>query len=55
MADPIEYERNASETLPRDVYLPAVTVPPRFERIERVVNDIFDLHGVVLIPDSHDD
>ncbi len=36
-----------------DFYLPAVALPPNFSRIESVVSDLFDLHGVVLIPDSY--
>ena len=36
-----------------DFYLPAVTLPPNFGRIESVVSDLFDFHGVVLIPDSY--
>jgi len=36
-----------------DFYLPAVALPPNFSRIEAVVSDLFDLHGVVLIPDSY--
>ncbi|EMA08801.1 hypothetical protein SAMN05443574_1202 [Haloarcula vallismortis] len=36
-----------------DFYLPAVALPPNFDRIESVVSDLFDFHGVVLIPDSY--
>ncbi|WP_191906203.1 MULTISPECIES: hypothetical protein [unclassified Haloarcula] len=36
-----------------DFYLPAVALPPNFGRIESVVSDLLDLHGVVLIPDSY--
>jgi len=36
-----------------DFYLPAVALPPNFSRIEAVVSDLFDFHGVVLIPDSY--
>ena len=36
-----------------DFYLPAVALPPNFGRIESVVSDLFDFHGVVLIPDSY--
>ena len=34
-------------------YMPAVTLPPHLDRIEDVVSDIFDFHGVVLIPDNY--
>lgn len=34
-------------------YLPAVTLPPSLDRIEAVVEDLFDFHGVVPIPDSY--
>ena len=36
-----------------DFYLPAVALPPNFSRIEAAVSDLFDFHGVVLIPDSY--
>ncbi|WP_367175294.1 hypothetical protein [Haloarcula rubripromontorii] len=36
-----------------DFYLPAVALPPNFGRIESFVSDLFDFHGVVLIPDSY--
>ncbi|WP_276273255.1 hypothetical protein [Haloarcula litorea] len=36
-------------------YLPAVALPPNLDRIEAVVEDLFDLHGVVLIPDSYNE
>ncbi|MFB6224122.1 MAG: hypothetical protein ABEH86_10690 [Haloarcula sp.] len=36
-----------------DFYLPAMTLPPNFGRIEDIVTDLFDFHGVVLIPDSY--
>jgi len=36
-----------------DFYLPAVALPPDLGRIEAVVSDLFDFHGVVLIPDSY--
>ncbi|WP_434531870.1 hypothetical protein ACODNH_22255 [Haloarcula sp. NS06] len=36
-----------------DFYLPAVALPPNFGRFESVVSDLFDFHGVVLIPDSY--
>lgn len=36
-----------------DFYLPAVALPPDLGRIEAVVTDLFDVHGVVLIPDSY--
>ncbi|GCF15311.1 hypothetical protein Harman_32460 [Haloarcula mannanilytica] len=36
-----------------DFYLPAVALPPNFSRIEAVVSNLFDFHGVVLIPDSY--
>jgi hypothetical protein len=41
-----------SETLP-NVYLPAVSAQPQLRRFERFVTDLFDFHGVVLIPDSY--
>lgn len=38
-----------------DFYLPAVALPPNFSRIEAIVSDLFDFHGVVLIPDSYNE
>lgn len=34
-------------------YLPAVTVPPNLDRIEAFVEELFDFHGVVPIPDTY--
>ncbi|MDS0280740.1 hypothetical protein [Haloarcula onubensis] len=34
-------------------YLPAVTLPPNLDRIEAVVEDLLDFHGVVPIPTSY--
>lgn len=36
-----------------EFYLPAVAMAPSLGRIEEVVTDLFDFHGVVLIPDSY--
>lgn len=36
-----------------DIYLPAVALPPNFGRLEAFLGDLFDFHGVVLIPDSY--
>jgi len=33
-----------------DIYLPAVTLPPNFGRLERIANDLFDFHGIVRMP-----
>jgi hypothetical protein len=42
------------ETYPSaDFYLPAVTTEAHFRRLEKVVNNLLDFHGVVLIPDSY--
>jgi hypothetical protein len=38
---------------PEKFYLPAVTVPPKLDRIEAFVDDCFDFHGVVPIPTSY--
>ena len=34
-------------------YLPAVTVPRNMSRVEAFIEDLFDFHGVVPIPDSY--
>ena len=45
----------ADEPVDSKFYLPAVAVPPNLGRIEAVVEDLFDFHGVVLIPDSYNE
>ncbi|WP_254274527.1 hypothetical protein [Haloarcula marina] len=42
-----------TETTDMKFYLPATALPPNLDRIEAVVEDLFDFHGVVLIPDSY--
>lgn len=34
-------------------YIPAATLPPNLGRIETMVENLFDFHGVVLIPDTY--
>ena len=34
-------------------YHPAATAPPNLGRVELFVEDLFDFHGVVPIPDSY--
>jgi hypothetical protein len=54
-------ERRSPDALERtdatepNIYLPAVTLPPNFGRLERFVNDLFSLHDVVLVPDRTDE
>lgn len=43
---------DASTTID-DLYLPAVSVPTSFDRIEAFLQKHFSLHGVVLIPDTY--
>ena len=38
---------------PEKFYLPAMTVPPQLDRIEAVLDDLLDWHGVVRIPDTY--
>lgn len=40
------------EPVEEKFYLPSMSLPPRLERIEAIVADLFDFHGVVLIPDD---
>lgn len=44
-----------TDTTEPDIYLPAVSLPPNFGRLERFVSDLFSLHGVVRIPESTDE
>ncbi|WP_324759372.1 hypothetical protein [Haloarcula montana] len=46
-------ETNQDEFDEHDFYLPAVALPPNLDRIEAVVSDLFETHGVVLIPDTY--
>lgn len=34
-------------------YLPAVAARPDFGRVEAVLKDLFEGHGVVLVPDTY--
>ncbi|MBX0324436.1 hypothetical protein EGH21_15510 [Halomicroarcula sp. F13] len=45
--------QDEKSTTTEKFYMPAVTLPPHLDRIEDVVSDVFDFHGVVLIPDSY--
>jgi len=38
---------------PEKFYLPAVTMPTHLGRVEALVDDLFDFHGVVPIPTSY--
>ncbi|WP_175055176.1 MULTISPECIES: hypothetical protein [Haloarcula] len=53
MSEPQNQSTADSEFSNVDFYLPAVALPPNFGRIEAAVSDLFDFHGVVLIPDSY--
>lgn len=47
--EPTATDANATEKF----YLPSISLPPQFDRIEGVVADLFDFHGVVLIPEEN--
>jgi hypothetical protein len=55
MNDTSHTETNPGELDDYDFYLPAVTLPPNLDRIEAVVTDLLDVHGVVLIPDTYNE
>jgi hypothetical protein len=38
-----------------DIYLPAVAIPSSPSRIEEVLDDLLDLHGIVPIPDTYNE
>jgi hypothetical protein len=42
--------RRPADEANSNIYLPAVSLPPNFGRLERVVSGVFDLHGVVRLP-----
>ncbi|MHC3381304.1 hypothetical protein [Haloarcula sp. H-GB5] len=53
MSKPQNHSTADSKFSSYDFYLPAVALPPNFSRIEAAVSDLFDFHGVVLIPESY--
>ncbi|EMA26320.1 hypothetical protein [Haloarcula argentinensis] len=53
MSEPQNHSTTDSKFSNDDFYLPAVALPPNFSRIEAAVSDLFDFHGVVLIPESY--
>ncbi|MBX0297749.1 hypothetical protein [Haloarcula nitratireducens] len=46
-------DETRDETPTEKFYLPAVAFTPTFDCIENFVEDAFDFHGVVLIPESY--
>lgn len=44
---------NETQTSDNEIYLPAMALHPNFGQIEEFVTELFDFHGVVLIPDSY--
>lgn len=46
-------ETTTTNEMPEKFYLPAVTLPSSRNRIEAVVEDLFDFHGVVPIPTTY--
>jgi hypothetical protein len=46
-----ELSVESSDTSGADIYLPAVSLPPRFERVERAVSDLFGRRGFLPVQD----
>lgn len=46
-------EPNTTNETPEKFYLPAVTLPTSRSRVEAVVENLFDFHGVVPIPTTY--
>lgn len=53
MSELTKFDADASEKENTDFYLPATAVSPNFDRIGNVVGDVFNFHGVVLLPDTY--
>ncbi|MFC4360551.1 hypothetical protein ACFO0N_21600 [Halobium salinum] len=53
MSELTEFDSNASEKTDTDFYLPAAAISPDLDRIDEIVGNLFDFHGVVLIPDTY--
>jgi hypothetical protein len=49
------HESPSREESPDKFYLPAVAPSPDWDRIEAIVAELSDFHGVVPIPISYDD
>ncbi|MDS0300738.1 hypothetical protein NDI76_18475 [Halogeometricum sp. S1BR25-6] len=54
MSELTKFNADVSEKENTNFYLPATAVSPSLDRISNVVDDLFDLHGVVLVPDTYD-
>lgn len=54
MSELTEFSADANEKENTDFYLPATAVSPNVEYIGKVVGDVLNFHGVVLIPDTYD-
>lgn len=44
---------SGAESTNDQIYLPAVSLPPRFGRVERFLADRFGSHGLIPIPRSY--
>ena len=53
MSELTEFNTAANEKETTDFYLPASAVSPDFDRINDVVDDLFNFHGVVLISETY--
>lgn len=53
MNDKTNPPRDTDERTETDFYLPAVAVSPGLDKFAAVVGDLFDTHGVVLIPTTY--
>jgi hypothetical protein len=53
MSNRASHPTNSTEPTNDSVYLPAVALPPRFERVERVLTSRFGSHGLIPIPRTY--
>jgi len=53
MSEPTDSATTRSQSDDPDFYIPATPAAPSFDRLDEIVTDLFDFHGVVLIPDSY--
>lgn len=49
MSEKQQYSGTHEEAVADEIYLPAVSIPPAFSHIERVVTRLFDSRGVARV------
>lgn len=55
MAKPTEFDEPSQDRAETRFYLPAVTASRDIDRLGNVLDELFEFHGVVLIPDTYNE